>query len=112
LGILAALVSYSAAATVLILSLARPGGGAPLRGMDRETLSWFLLAGLSVFFAQMFYYLALGLAPVVVVIPLLQTYAIFTLMLSYVLNRAGESFGRRVIAGIALAVAGSIALGL
>jgi len=112
LGILGALISYVAAAAVLIASLARRGGRDGLRAMDRGALGWFLLAGLAVFFAQMCYYLALGLAPVVLVVPLLQSYAIFTLLLSRLVNPRVESFGRRVAAGILLVVLGSASLAL
>jgi drug/metabolite transporter (DMT)-like permease len=110
LPIVGAMVSYMAATAVLLLSLALPGQWARVHGMDRRALWWFLAAGLTVFFAQMFRYIALDLGPVTVMSPLQQTGILFTLLLSFLVNRHLESFGPRVIAGMALTMAGSVAV--
>lgn len=112
LGILGGLISYAAAAAVLILSLVLPGRLANLQAMSRTSMRWFLQASVSGFLAQMFWYLALGIIPVTVAAPLQRTTALFILLFSFLVNRKIESFGPRVIAGIVLSVVGSLALAL
>ena len=110
LGIAGALISYAAATLVLMAGLVQPGRLSRLRHMDRKALGWFLLTGVSVFFAQMFRYVALDLAPVTVVTPLQQSSAIFGLFFAFLFNRQMESFTPRVLIGIALSVLGSLAV--
>lgn len=107
LGIAGALVSYASASALLLLTFALPGRWASLQQIGKAGW-WFALAGLTVFFAQMFRYVALDLAPVTVVSPLQQTGALFTVFLSFLVNRHLESFGPRVLVAIALAVSGSV----
>ena len=108
LGIAGALVSYSAAAVLLILLLGMPGRLSSLRGMDHTAARWFLFGSVGVFFAQMFRFMALDLAPVTVVAPLQRTSVIFTLLFAFALNRRLEVFGPRVLAAIALSAIGSV----
>ena len=104
------LVSYVAAAAVLLLSLARPGRAGDVKSMGRGAAGWFLLAGGTVFLAQFFRYLALAVAPVVVVTPLTQTTSLFTLVFSWLMNRRLESFAPNVILGVILTFLGAIAV--
>lgn len=108
LGIVGALVGYSAAAGMLLLGLAWPGRLASLHGMDRTALRWFLLNSVTVFFAQMFTYMAFDLAPVTVVSPLMRTTAIWTVIFAFLINRQLEVFGPRVLGAIALSIVGSV----
>ena len=112
LSILAGMVSYTAAASVLVLSFVLPGRLASLHKMNGAAVKWFLLAGAGACAAQMFWYLALGIIPVTVAAPLQYTTPVFTFLFSFLLNRRIESFGRRVIAAIALSVVGSMVLAL
>ena len=108
LGITGALVGYLACAGLLLLGLAWPGRLAELKGMNRPALRWFLLNAVTVFFAQMFTYIAYDLAPVTVVTPLMRTAAIWTVIFAFLINRQLEVFGPRVMVAIALSIVGSV----
>ena len=110
LGIVGALISYAAATLVLMAGLVQPSRLSSLRNMDRTALWWFLLTAVTSFFAQMFRYVALDLAPVTVVTPLQQLSAIFGLIFAFMFNRRMESFTPRVLIGIVLSVLGSVAV--
>ena len=108
MGIAGALVAYSSAAGVLLLGLAWPGRLTSLREMDRTSLLWFLLTAVTVFFAQMFGFLALELAPVTVVTPLMRTAAVWTVIFAFLINRQLEVFSPRILGAIALSIVGSV----
>lgn len=110
LGLLGGLISYVAAAMVLILTFGLPGRLANVLSADRSSFRWFSQAAVSGTSAQIFWYLALGVIPVTIAAPLQRTTALFVLLFSFLINRRLESFDLRVILGIALSVAGSIAL--
>ncbi len=110
LSLLGGLVSYVAAFAVLMLSFGLPGRLSGILSMDRRALRWFSQAAVSGTSAQIFWYLALGVIPVTIAAPLQRTTALFILFFSFLVNRRIESFGMRVILGVALSVAGSIAL--
>lgn len=112
LGILGALVSYLAAAIVLLPSLALPGQISSLQQMDRATVRWFILGAVTVFSAQMFRFLALSVAPASVVTPLQRTGIVFTLFFAWLINRRTESFNPTVILGIVLSLLGAVAVAL
>lgn len=109
-SIFGGLVSYTAAALVLVVTLALPSRRGLIRSMNFSTVRLFLGAGTLVFLAQMFRFMALGVAPVSLVAPLMQTAAIFTLLLSWLVNRHLEAINFRVIGGIGLSVAGAVLL--
>ncbi len=110
LGVLGGLVSYAAAAAILAPIALFSGQASGALNLDRGTQVWFLSGGLTIFLGHMFRFLALSLAPVTIVIPLLRSQTIFALALGYVVNRRYESFHPRTLAGVAAAVAGSLAL--
>jgi uncharacterized membrane protein len=78
--------------------------------MHPSTVRLFLSAGTFVFLAQMFRFMALAVAPVAVVTPLMRTGAVFTLIFSWTLNRHLEVINMRVVAGILLSVTGAVVL--
>ena len=110
LGIMGGLASYVAAASVLMVTLLIPGKLMKVTGERKGAGPWFYANTVASFFAQMFRYVALGIAPVTVVAPLARTLALFTLAFSFLINRRLEYFGARVIIGILLSVAGSVVL--
>ena len=67
-----------------------------------------LVASLTQVFASISYWGALKLAPVVLVIPLTQTYPLFTLILSYLFIRRLEQLNLLVVAGSLLMVIGTV----
>tara|TARA_B100000809_G_scaffold263206_1_gene315891 strand:+ start:829 stop:1833 length:1005 start_codon:yes stop_codon:yes gene_type:complete len=110
LGIMGGLASYIAAAAVLMVTLLVPGKLMKVAAERKTAGPWFYANTVASFFAQMFRYMALGIAPVTIVAPLARTLALFTLAFSFLINRKLEYFGARVIIGILLSVVGSVIL--
>lgn len=110
LGLMGGFASYLAASLVLLSTLFMPGRWAYMRSMSGRHARWFVGSGVFVFLAQMFRYLALGVAPVVLVAPLGQLNGLFMLGLSWGFNRQLESFSPRVIIGVLMSVVGGIVL--
>lgn len=108
LSILGGLVSYVAAAAVLIASLVLPGRRGLIAALQPSTMRVFFAAGYFVWQAQMLRFVALSMASVAVVTTLLRFTSIFTLVLSWFLNRELENITWRVVAGILMSVAGAI----
>jgi hypothetical protein len=61
-------------------------------------------------FSQMFRYMALAVAPVSIVAPILQTTVIFRLVFGWLINRNHEVFGASVVLGVVLSTLGVLAL--
>ncbi len=107
---LGALISYSAAALVLIPLFATGRRAATLVDIDRGAARWFAYGGVAVFVSQVFRYAALSIAPVIVVEPLLRLYLVFRLVFSYLMNREHEIFDAGVLVGTALSVLGALVI--
>jgi drug/metabolite transporter (DMT)-like permease len=108
-GILGGLIAYLAATAVVGLAfLVSP----PLRrnasGMRRDNVRWFALSGVMVAAAQGFFFCAVAVAPVLFVMPLLQTSLAFRLLFSTWLSPHHEVFGPLIIAGVAISIAGAL----
>lgn len=110
LSFLGGFIAYSAAVVIVALSLFLPGRFAEVRGIDRHSLTWFTYSGAGVAISQMFRFLALGVAPVTIVQPLLSLSMIFRMIFGYFINRQHERFDRYVITGIMLSFAGTLVL--
>jgi drug/metabolite transporter (DMT)-like permease len=105
---LAVLVGYTVSC-VTIFAASRtlvPRDAAPL---NRRGVVWFTAVGFCNGAGMLAMYSALARSPVSVVSPLAATYPLFTLALSALFLRE-ERFGARVLAGVALTVAGVIVL--
>jgi drug/metabolite transporter (DMT)-like permease len=104
----AVLVGYTVSC-VTIFAASRtlvPRDSAPL---NRRGVVWFMAVGFCNGAGMLAMYAALARSPVSVVSPLAATYPLFTLALSALFLRE-ERFGTRVLAGVALTVAGVIVL--
>jgi len=104
----AVLVGYTVSC-VTIFAASRtlvPRDAAPL---NRRGVVWFIAVGFCNGAGMLAMYAALARSPVSVVSPLAATYPLFTLALSALLLRE-ERFGPRVLAGVALTVAGVVVL--
>jgi drug/metabolite transporter (DMT)-like permease len=110
LGVLGGAVSYTAAGVLLLIPLALPGQVKSLRQVSGSARRWLIFGALAIMAAQMFRFLGLSNAPVSVTVPLLRGGIVFTIILSFIFNRGLESFDRRVLAGVAVSLVGSIAL--
>ena len=110
LSVLGGAIAYTAAATALIVTLLLPGRRGLITAMRPSTVRLFLGAGFFVFLAQMLRFIALSLAPVAVVTPLMRLSGVFTLILSWTFNRHLEKITLRVVLGIAVSLVGSVML--
>jgi uncharacterized membrane protein len=111
-GLAGGLIAYSAATAVVLLVLAWPGQLRHALAITPTSLKWFTFSGVSVCIAQMLIYMAYAVAPISVVIPLLQLHLVLRLVLSRLLNPQHEQFGGGLVLGTALSVAGAVALAL
>ena len=104
------LVAYSAAASVLTAGLALPGQRQLIGAINLRYMRLFGGAGLSVFLAQLLRFFALSIADVAVVNPLMRMVGMFTLILTYLVNRSLEKITWRVVLGVLISFAGSALL--
>src|SRR5690606_16010673 len=109
-SLLGGFVSYLAAGGLLIASLALPQRRHLVQALKPATMRLFFPPGFFVFMAQLFRFLALSLTTVAVVATLLRLANIFTLVLSYFMNRGLEKITWQVVAGVILSVAGAVLL--
>ena len=109
-SLLGGFVSYAAAALLLIASLALPGRSSLVRALNPASVRLFFGAGFAVFMAQLLRFLALSLTSVAVATALLRLGGIFTLALSWLINRQIEAITWRVVAGILVSVGGALLL--
>ncbi|MCY4581512.1 MAG: DMT family transporter [Chloroflexi bacterium] len=103
-------VAYAGAAAVLLASLALPAQRHLVGAINFRYMRLFGGAGLSVFMAQLLRFFALSLADVTVVDPLMRTVGVFTLILSYLVNRRLENITLGVVLGVLVSFAGSALL--
>jgi drug/metabolite transporter (DMT)-like permease len=100
----AGLIGYTFS-TLTIIAANRAWVPARRSGFDRRGVPWFFAAGLCNGMAVLAMYQALNGGAVSIVSPLVATYPLFTLALSAAFLR-DEAIGLRVLAGVALTLAG------
>jgi drug/metabolite transporter (DMT)-like permease len=92
--------------TIQIFLITRYVQGEKFRLPPRAVSGWFLWSGMFTGGSFLFMYLALSMEQVTIVAPLINSYAVFVLMLTPLMARQIESVTPRKIAGAALVVAG------
>lgn len=106
-------IAYAVATTVLIVLVILL---APLRrsirAVNRNSAAWYTAAAALVAASHGFVYAALAVAPLMVVVPILQLSLIFRIFLSQMFNREYEVMNAAVIVGSIVAVAGSIGVAM
>ncbi|AMN43023.1 DMT family transporter [Rhodoplanes sp. Z2-YC6860] len=107
-GILGGLISYTAATAIGSLALLSSKFRQNLRALNRGNVQWFVYSGVFVAAAQGFFFCAVSVAPVLLVMPLLQLSLIFRLLFSTWLSPDHEVFGWLVMFGAAISVAGAL----
>jgi drug/metabolite transporter (DMT)-like permease len=110
LSVLGGLVSYTAAALLLIASVLLPSQRTFVSTLRPSTVRVFTGAGVSIFLAQMFRFVALSMASVAVVSTLQRASVVFTLILSWVMNRQLEFITPRLVLSVVVSVAGAVLL--
>ena len=109
-SLLGGFVSYVAAGGLLLASLLLPARRHLVKALEPASVRLFFAPGFFVFLAQLFRFVALSLATVAVVATLLRFTAIFTLALSWYMNRDLEKITWQVIVGVLISLAGAILL--
>ena len=110
-AILGGLVAYGAATLAVAIMLALSTSlRKNVMSVKRDNVRWFVYSGVAVALAQGFLYAAVSVAPIMVVIPLLQLSLVFRLFFSMWLNPEHEIFGPRVIIGSVISIAGACAV--
>jgi drug/metabolite transporter (DMT)-like permease len=109
-SLLGGLISYIAAAGLLIASFLLPSRRPLLKALEPASVRLFFAPGFFVFMAQLFRFVALSLASVAVVATLLRFTTIFTLAMSWFMNRDLEKITWRVIIGVLISLAGAVIL--
>ena len=112
LALAGGVVSYGAATLVVALILLLPVARRDAGGIDRRNVIWFVWVGVTVCTSQIFMYLAMSIAPVTVVQPLMRFSNVFGTLFSWIFNREHETFDPRVLAAIGISIVGALALSL
>ncbi len=107
-GILGGLISYAAATAVAALLLVVPAIRRNVFAMTQSNARWFAASGVFVAAAQGFFFAGVAVAPVMLVMPLLQFSLVFRMLFSTWLNPAHEIIGPLVLAGVVISVAGAL----
>lgn len=107
-GILGGLISYAAATAVAALALVLPAVRRNVFSMSPLNARWFAASGVFVAAAQGFFFAGVAVAPVMLVMPLLQFSLVFRMLFSTWLNPAHEVIGPLVLAGTAISVVGAL----
>lgn len=103
-------VAYMGAAAVLLATLALPGRRQLVNSINLYYMRLFGGAAFAVFFAQLLRFFALSMADVIIVTPLQRMVGVFTIILTYFLNRSFETLTWRVVAGVLVSVSASALL--
>lgn len=107
-AILGGLIAYAAAtAVVAMMLLLSTSLRRNVMSMKRGNLGWFVFSGVFVALAQGFLYAAVSVAPIMVVIPLLQLSLVFRFFFSMWLNPEHEVFGAKVVIGSVISILGA-----
>lgn len=106
-------IAYAAATVVLfVLVLLLAPFRRSIRAVNRNSATWYAAAAALVAASHGFVYAALAVAPLMVVVPILQLSLIFRIFLSQLLNRDYEVMNAAVIIGSIVAVIGSIGVSI
>lgn len=111
-SIAAGLVSYVAATVVVVAWIMATRQIGHIATLEAEPRRWFVFAGLLVGVSQILRYMALALAPVIVVAPIMRLQSLFRIYFSWILTRDHEVFDRNVIVGTLISVAGAVLITL
>jgi uncharacterized membrane protein len=111
-GLAGGVVSYGAATLVVVALLLVPVARRDASGIRRSNIPWFIWTGVTVCISQIFLYLAMAIAPVTLVQPLMRFANVFRTLFSWVFNREHEIFDTAVLGAIGISLVGGLALAL
>jgi len=105
--ILAITISYIAVLPPYIAVLTLRRFRSYISGIDSESLKYLIFAAITVNIAQLLRYISLSIGDVSSLVPIMSTYILFGILLSYAINRNLEDFNVRIIVGATLVVLGT-----
>ena len=111
-GVAGGSVAYAAATVAVTLGLFIPSLRNNVTKVSGENARWFVYSGIFVAAAQGFLYSALAVAPIMLVVPLLQLSLVFRFLFAYLLNPHHEVFGFLVVFGSIVSIAGACAVSI
>jgi drug/metabolite transporter (DMT)-like permease len=107
-GILGGLIAYCSATAVASLALIAAPVRRNITALSRGNAGWFVSSGVLVAAAQGFFFCAIALAPVLLVMPLMQLSLAFRLLFSTWLSPDHEVFGMLVAVGAGVSIFGAM----
>lgn len=99
-------ISHAAAAVVVLVVLVNGKNRSQLANLNKAAFGSMMVGGTSLAFGQLLRYIALGLVPINIAVPLSSTDIIFVPVFSFFLNRRIEVFSWKVISGTLLVMLG------
>jgi len=111
-GVTGGAIAYAGATVAITLGLFIPSLRGNVMKVSAENARWFVYSGIFVAAAQGFLYSALAVAPIMLVIPLLQLSLVFRFLFAFILNPHHEIFGLRVVVGSLVSIAGACAVAM
>lgn len=105
-------VAYAGATALAALGLLIPSLRGNVLKVSSENARWFVYSGVFVAAAQGFIYSALAVAPIMLIIPLLQLSLVFRFVFALLLNPHHEVFGFLVVFGTVVSIAGACAVSI
>lgn len=106
------LISTLTASVVVAITLALPLHRRDLRRVNAHAARWFLFSAVMVYVSQLFYYMAVALAPVTVIAPISALSNIMRIHISRWLNPRHEVFGPEVTFATIVSFLGVVILSL
>jgi uncharacterized membrane protein len=106
------LISYLAATAVIAAMLLLPGRFAHAIAVNPTSARWFLASAVFVGISQMFRYMALAVAPITVVAPIMRASGLLKVVFNWFVNRQYEVFEPRLLVGIFVSLIGGVVLTL
>jgi drug/metabolite transporter (DMT)-like permease len=103
-------ISAASATVVTLLLLAAPGLWRDVRRVNAHAAKLFLFSGVMVYVSQIFYYMAISLAPVTIIAPISALGNVFRLHAARWFNPEHEVFGPEIIFATTLSFLGVIVL--
>src|SRR6185295_4225235 len=111
-GLAGGSVAYAAATVAVALGLLIPSLRRNVMNVSGGNARWFVYSGIFVAAAQGFLYSALAVAPIMLVIRLVQLSVVFRFLFGLLLNPHHELFGAMVVIGSVVSIAGACAVSI
>jgi drug/metabolite transporter (DMT)-like permease len=111
-GVAGGSIAYAGATAAVTLGLFIPSLRSNVTKVSGENARWFVYSGIFVAAAQGFLYSALAVAPIMLVVPLLQLSLVFRFLFAYLLNPHHEVFGFLVVFGSIVSIVGACAVSI